>query len=115
MHDSEPDRRSQGPPGSEREGGAAAGQRTAPPQSQAPTDSDIATLAGVVYKIRQPGAAAVLATTTRQLDALAGLGADAELHGVTIPQVTWVAAVDGIAQRQQAALQVIDLREWGEL
>jgi hypothetical protein len=58
-----------------------------------------------------PGALAVLGTTTRQLDGLAALGANAELHGVVIPQVTWVAAVDGIAQRQRAALHVIDLRE----
>jgi hypothetical protein len=111
MHDSHK-RRSRAAPDPRRGDGATAGQQAAPPatrQSSAPTDS--ATLADVVYGIRQPGAAAVLATCTAQLDGLAALGSDAELHGVVIPQVTWVAAVDGIARRQSAALTVIDLRE----
>lgn len=59
----------------------------------------------------QRGALGVLATSVAQLDSLAALGADAELHAVVIPQLTWIAAVDRIAQRQHAALTVIDLRD----
>lgn len=62
-------------------------------------------------RVSHPGATAVVDTCVDQLDQLAGLGADAVLHGDRLDLVDVVAAVDRIGQRLGAAVAVLDLRE----